>query len=188
MEELNFTSLSSDRKRLVTGITSRLIKDYVTSNVIDIVALANRLGFHVYKLTKKAKFIGLITVNLDGKPVNKDLKSDKLIAFDEGLTSSYNRRIIAVELGYYFLYAKQMSKKNVFIYTYRDNREMSTVEDMEVEYFADNLLVPLDKLDSFLKQFGSFEDTVFARDYAARHFDVPLSCIDRRIKELKKHS
>ena len=181
--------MTEERKKEIQGISENLLRKYSFGyEPIDIIKLANSIGFSVYHLANAASFDGVIVVNKTGKPIDDTIKESKIIGFKSEIEKNQNRFIIAHELGHFYLHSEK-SKDPLFIYKYHEKNSNSDIEsEAEADFFAANLLVPEDGLKSFMSKYKETKDNLFAINEASLYYQVSIECIKKRLNEIKYHA
>lgn len=176
--------LAEEKKQKIKNTAEEILKKYNkdTGNV-DVVKLANALGFSVYPLIPTADCDGIIIVNKESKPINKgNINDSKLIAYKVSVTKSLNRYIIAYELGQYFLNSDKTPGPLFTFKFYSSKMNNNNDGEEEAEYFALNLLVPQNLLDEALLDFKSPVSDVYRNEILANKFEVEPIFIKKRIE------
>lgn len=149
---------------------------------IDIIQIANRLGFAVGNALLDEDYDGFIIIQ-EGKEEILGIKTDKLIGVNSQRTLEWKRFIIAHEIAHYALHYADKSKQGM--YAHREHNKGKNDEENDADYFAANLLMPREK---FTNKFMELKSKNLALDeiivLLAKKFIATPKMIERRIGEL----
>lgn len=162
-----------------------LLKHNISSiQGVDVVKLANEIGFIVGKTDLDDNEDGFVMVDPDG--INKS-SFTKIIGVNSNNSPKHQMFTIAHELGHY-LFEKNDS---IQIYAHREHKKDKAGEkynyENKIDYFAACLLMPK---DSFIKRFESLKaiynsDSDGLIEELSNIFGVSSKSVIRRIEELK---
>lgn len=148
---------------------------------VDVIRLAQKLGFKVGQIELPDNQDGFIISNNNDDDDVEGLSSNKIIGVNANRAPEEKLFIIAHELGHYILREDQGAP----IYAHREHEHGRPERENKIDYFAACLLMPK---ESFLKEyqyakylFGDEEDKIV--DRLVKIFNVPTESLIRRMKE-----
>ena len=144
---------------------------------VDIIRLAQNLGFAVGNVESKDDMDGFVIIDNDNDNL-LDTKSSRVIGVNANRNFYTKRFIIAHELGHY-----QLQYNNEKLFARRDKMHGRSVEENEVDFFAACLLMPG---DGFIKYYEDIKVKQPERviETLAEVFKVSEVSVIRRLQEL----
>lgn len=153
-----------------------------TSDEIDIIQVANNLGFAVGNAILNDDDDGFIIVQ-EGSECILGIKTDKLIGVNSKRPLEWKRFIIAHEIAHYVLHYS--NEKNNGMYAHREHKKGRNDLENDADYFAANLLMPSQKFAEKYREFKekdlSFDEIILL---LASKFVATPKMVERRIGEL----
>ncbi len=170
---------------IVSDITFHL--DFTESPSVDIVSLVKRDGFEVEPSLMQIETTGCLFVNDD--PDNKERlivvnKIFKNPDNEDDVIFKKSRFITAHEYGHYILHKPE----NQPLYAHRDSDKRDNQEELEADYFARSLLMPLSEFESYyqiLNEMGN-NNQKFTLDMLSKVFKVTKNKVQKREEDVKK--
>ncbi|MBP9690991.1 ImmA/IrrE family metallo-endopeptidase [Candidatus Woesebacteria bacterium] len=165
-----------DQQRIDAMIENLRMKTGLSFPEGNLVELAKSLGVEVYE----SKFIKHDSIDGFLEYPKKSTDTPK-IYLNKNRPSERKKFTLAHEIGHYLLHHDTKGKYRIDGMDYSQNDD-ETREETEANYFAASLLVPEEKLRSFLQ---------FAKgniELAAKYFGVSKPVIENRIKWLQKNT
>ncbi len=149
-----------------------------TSEPVDIVALARKLGFAVALLDLPETEDGFVLVDVNDNNLF-NLNSDKVIGVNENRNFIDQRFIVAHELGHFLLHSK-----NEPLFAHRENIKGKNQEENDADYFAACILM---YEELFIYVYNALEKVTNKLEekilFLAEFFKVPEQSVRRRIAE-----
>jgi len=150
--------ITLDKKREIEDVVTNILSDYDFSKDIsvDIVTLVRNDGFLVQNADMPIDVTGYLAVN-DKNPVDEKGRFNRLIVVntkfrnpgnEENVVLKKSRFITAHEYGHFILH-----KKDQELYAHRDSDKREKPEELEADYFARSILMPM-------KQFSLFNQVI----------------------------
>ena len=170
-------------KGLIIEKANEILTKYGFKRPVDVVQLAESMGFVVGNAKMKKEEDGFILVNNDTQEI-LGVKTQKLIGVNRERDLFTKRFIIAHELGHYILHSKNKS-----IFAQREQTHGRTSEENDVDFFAACLLMPE---EDFVKTASSIRCTYDEIDdyqlakILSEQFKVPQLSAFRRLEETKE--
>lgn len=182
-------SISTSEYESIEKSANKLLFDlgYKDIDVVDVTALATRLGFLVGEIEAYDGLDGFIV--LDDNGINS-LNTSKLIGINKDLSFEEKRFTTAHELGHYILQAKKRKGKTLpFACREHRNRKMNKqerIEEDKMDYFAACILMPQKAVTNYFNQDKSFENKSIREKIKliAKYFNVSTECALYRLEEL----
>lgn len=154
-----------------------------SSDSIDIINVANLLGFQVANAAMDDNVDGFILVD-ENRDELLGLPTNKLIGVNSSRTLQWKRFIIAHEIGHYAIHCHE--KGNIGLFAHREHAKGKSRTENEVDYFAANILMPRDK---FTNKYTELRNKGLSVQEAAvllaDKFVVTNIMAERRIEELE---
>lgn len=152
----------------------------LTSDAIDIVAIARQKGFEVQRLTLGHNTTGLLLC--DQENLIAGTNTNKLIVVKKGLNEYQSRLIVAHELGHY----SQMRTHTQI--SHREYSRLKTNEDeQKADYFARAILMPKGQtinLINTLKKENKTDKEIISK--ISEYFRVTINKANIRYYEIKE--
>ena len=177
--------LNTQSKKIIESIIQLIIEtfDIDTTRPINAKKLAKSLGFSfgTIKGSYSNDYKGVLLLNpYENIP---GFNTKKVIGYSDSLTYEENQKIIAHELGHYFLHFKQ--GKIQCDYKYRDNEnEKKSPRELEANYFAAALLLPKTE---FIRLYNLYKNNDNIQNFIgdiSQLYGVETRCVSKRIVEL----
>ena len=153
-----------------------------TSDEIDVIEIAKKLGFAVGNAVMKDDVDGFIIIQKGAKEI-LGIETDKLIGVNSERELEWKRFTIAHEIAHYILHYSSQKYKGM--YAHRDHKKGKNDIENEADYFAANLLMPKDK---FTNKYKELEKKGLDRKeiivLLSAKFVVTQMMTERRIEEL----
>lgn len=156
-----------------------------TEGEVDVIKLAQKLGFLVGLTSLPEEEDGFIIVDKDAKAIERltGLQVDKVIGINPERDLQTKRFIIAHELGHYKLHYETEASDGM--YAHRENKKGKDDKENAADYFAACLLMPHEsfkkKYDELKKKKNSQKDIVILLQ---NYFNVPKESVERRLDEV----
>lgn len=181
---------------IVTGILSDC--DFSEGPSVDIVTIVKNNGFLVQSADMPMDVTGYLAVN-DREPVDESGHYNRLIVVntkfknpnnEENVVLKKSRFITAHEYGHFILH-----KKNQELYAHRDSDKREKPEELEADYFARSILMPMELftamnqcLDEFLKKSKYTEKEVYLMKIRMLSilFKVTKEKVKRRLEDVSE--
>jgi len=184
----------ADKKKIEAAVRELLQEKGVeAAGGVDIVSIAKREGFLVQKVYLPPETVGFLAVNEE--EFIEGTESHKWIVINRGFVNAENeaglelkksRFIAAHEYGHYMLHRGNLKK-----FAHKDTGESSSREDLEADYFARSMLMPLDIFQMACRMLAgrisrSEEEENYDRkvEYLSDIFKVTQECVRRRLEDL----
>lgn len=175
--------ISKDRMWDIENKVKNIIKDidFKVNPCIDITKLVKSDNFTVTPTLMDEETTGVLYVNGDNRMilVNKVFKNpDK----EEDVVFKKSRFITAHEYGHYILH----KEKGKPIYAHRDTYHRTEPIELEADYFARSILMPLDifkKYYDILNNIGG-NDRGFTTMVLSKIFNVTRNKVNKRMEDL----
>lgn len=170
-------------EEITTGILEGV--NFEKSPYVDIVALVKKDGFEVEPKKMDIETTGCLLVNDDNKNkkriilVNTFFKNPE---DEEDVTFKKSRFITAHEYGHYILHKEEGQP----IYAHRDTYHRTELIELEADYFARSILMPLRQFRmcyEVLNQMGNNDET-FTLDLLSKLFKVTRNKVKKRVEDL----
>lgn len=193
----NIKDISVARKKEIEKIVNKILDENKTekhvfenSLIVDIVRLVKNYDFAVQSAEMDLDTTGCLMVN-DREPV-LDTKKNRLILVnsrfynannDENVVLKKSRFITAHEYGHFVLHKQE----GVPIYAHRDTSRRTDPMELEADYFARSILMPLDVFRSYvqaLKRLNILDDKAQSVYVLSAIFKVTKDKVQKRIKDL----
>lgn len=199
--ELNkdFADISLERKlELEEKVTEILKKNNIempaedSSLIVDIVRLVKSYDFAVQSAKMDKDTTGLLIV--DDIDTVLDTNKNKLIIVntefdnsnnDENVVLKKSRFITAHEYGHYILHKNEGQP----IYAHRDTTHRTEPEELEADYFARAILMPINTFGLYIKvmkDLNLYRDVEMCISILSKIFKVTKNKIVKRIKDLEE--
>ena len=153
-----------------------------TSDEIDVIEIAKKLGFAVGNAVMKDDVDGFSIIQKGAKEI-LGIETDKLIGVNSERELEWKRFTIAHEIAHYILHYSSQKYKGM--YAHRDHKKGKNDIENEADYFAANLLMPKDK---FTNKYKELEKKGLDRKeiivLLSAKFVVTQMMTERRIEEL----
>jgi len=150
--------------------------------MVDIINIANNLGFTVYNVEMEDSEDGFILVNEKENNIFGQ-ETSKLIGVNLTRSAEWKRFIIAHEIGHYILYYNE--EKNNGMFAHREHKTGKDEFENEIDFFAASLLVPAERFKKNLNELKKAnltkKEIIFI---LAERFRVERKIIERRFGEL----
>jgi len=174
------------KKRQIESIVSEILMKNQIENTptIDITALVKKDGFTVNTEEMDINTTGMLFADNDRKiiTVNTVFRNpDK----EDDVIFKKSRFITAHEYGHFILHKKQLGTP---IYAHRDTYTRTSPLELEADYFARSILMPLDKFKdfySFAKQIVG-DDEKFLLKLLSKTFGATTKKVKLRIEDIKQ--
>ena len=150
---------------------------------LDVVRFVKKAGFKVLIEDMDIDTTGLLLVNDDDKTkiivVNEKFKNPNN---ESDIVVKKSRFITAHEYGHYILHKKEGEP----IYAHRDTYHSTEEKELEADYFARSLLMPIKTFDLFYQTANEIgnNDENFTVEILSRAFGVTKSKVKKRIGDL----
>jgi conserved hypothetical phage-related protein len=186
------SDISIQRKYEIEDKVTSLLKDrdYKLTDVVDIVSLVKKDGFIVQSEDMPIEQTGYILVD-DNKKL-PSINSKKKIAVnntflnpdnEDNVVLKKSRFITAHEYGHYILHKGDSS-----LYAHRDSHERNTLIEMEADYFARSILMPLESFKGFVRAAKEIcpNDEQEQLEVLSRFFKVTKNKLIKRLGDLSE--
>lgn len=174
----------NEMEKLVSSFLSENNISIPCSGVVDIFALATKLGFDVRAAILPGKVEGLIMVDEFSKRI-RQFKSNKVIAYNIQSDINAQKFIVAHELAHY-IEAKQVKGVDAgkIVVAARDHEGTYSANDDEQrkDYIAAAILVPREDLCHRFKL--DQEDKIDLYKKIAEYYRVDIELAERRVGEV----
>ena len=195
----NIPDIPVERKKQIENIVADILKKSniqksaeESSLIVDIVRLVKGNDFAVESAEMDKDTTGLLIVN-DNETV-MDTNKNKLIVVntqfdnrdnDENVVLKKSRFITAHEYGHYILHKKSGQS----IYAHRDTAHRTEPEELEADYFARAILMPLHTFKIYvkvMKDFKLFDDEEMCLSILSDIFKSTKNKVAKRMKDLEE--
>lgn len=153
---------------------------------VDVFDIAKKCGFVFAEIDDKYidDYKGILLLNPNEE--FKGFGSKKIIGLNKQLSNEENRRIVAHELGHYFL--KYRQGKLECCYKYVDNlKEQNSLDELEANYFAACLLLPKQSILRIVRSGSAVNrDNNLIVKEIVNLYNVESRCVERRLEEVKE--
>ena len=181
------SEITVERKKEIETIVTELLKnvDFTKSPYVDIVKLVEGKGFSVETSDMDIETTGFLYADSENKikriTVNKKFKNPD---GEEDVIFKKSRFITAHEYGHYILHRKE----GQMVVLYRDTYHRSEPDELEADYFARSILMPLTQFQLFyeIAQELGKGDEEFVTNLLSLAFKVTRNKVNRRINDLKE--
>ncbi len=180
-------NIQKNRMLEIEEQTSKLLCgiDFEKSPYVDIVALVEKDGFEVKPSEMDIETTGCLLVSDDKKNKKRLILVNTIFKNPENETDvvfKKSRFITAHEYGHFILHKKDGEP----IYAHRDTDHRADLEELEADYFARSILMPLEQFDIYYKilnQMGN-NDENFTVGILSKLFKVTKNKVKRRVEDL----
>lgn len=179
--------ITKERKIEIEEKAKNILLKYNLSDApdVDIVSIVKQDGFEVIPVLMPIDTTGCLLVNDDPNDykrlimVNKDFKNPDN---ENDIIFKKSRFITAHEYGHYILH-KSPEKS---LYAHRDSDKRNKEKELEADYFARAILMPLKPFTSFYNTVNDLSDgdTSFIIDMLSLIFNVSKNKINKRIEDM----
>ena len=181
------SKIKRERMSEIEKIVADLLKDndFEKSPYVDIVSLVKKDGFEVEPEEMDMETTGCLLVSDDKKSkkrlivVNTNFKNPEN---ESDVVFKKSRFITAHEDGHFILHRKQDEP----LYAHRDTYHRTEPIELEADYFARSILMPLDQFKIFcelLQQLGE-DDDQFSIEMLSKVFKVTRNKVKKRMDDL----
>lgn len=185
--EQKMTDIKKERMIAIEKITSDLLKDvnFGHSPYVDIVSLVKKDNFVVEPTAMDMETTGCLLVNED---VNNPKRLIAVNTFfknpdnESDVVFKKSRFITAHEYGHFILHREQGEP----IYAHRDTYHRTEPNELEADYFARSILMPLSQFKVYydiLNNMGN-NDSSFTVEMLSKLFKVTRNKVNKRIGDL----
>lgn len=182
-------SIMLDKTKMleIEEITSKLLANisFENSPSVDIVSLVKKDNFDVQTNEMDIETTGLLFVNDDEKTKNRLIVVNTMFKNPDNesdVVFKKSRFITAHEYGHFILHRKNEQP----IYAHRDTYHRTEPMELEADYFARSILMPLKQFKSYydvLNQLGN-NDEAFTIELLSKTFKVTRNKIRKRVEDL----
>ena len=181
-KDKRMSDIKRERMVEIEKLTSDLLKDldFTDSPYVDIVSLVKKDKFKVEPVAMDWETTGCLLVNDDTD------KTERLITVnpekEPDVVFKKSRFITAHEYGHFILHKKVGAP----IYAHRDTDHRTDIKELEADYFARSVLMPIKQFKIFyhvLNEMGG-EDETFTIETLSRLFKVTRNKVKKRIGDL----
>lgn len=199
MKDILNGDISLEKKREIEEVVNKILDENnigreakESSLIVDIVRLVKSHDFAVQSADMDIDTTGCLMVNEHGRVL--DSKKNKLILVnanftnenhDENVVLKKSRFITAHEYGHYVLHKEE---KEPF-YAHRDSRHRTEPMELEADYFARSILMPLDVFKKYvtaLKNLKIFDDHELAVSVLSTIFKVTKNKVQKRLNDIEQ--
>lgn len=186
--EKSTTSVIEKRKMLeIERKTADLLKgvDFEKSPYVDIVSLVKKDNFKVEPTPMDIETTGCLFVNEDENNPNRLITVNTFFKNPENesdVVFKKSRFITAHEYGHFILHQEQGEP----IYAHRDTYHRKEPNELEADYFARSILMPLNQFSTYydiLNEMGN-NDEPFTVEMLSKLFKVTKNKVKKRIGDL----
>lgn len=183
--EMKMSNINKERMQEIEQKTLKLLEkiDLEENPYVDIVALVRKEGFIVEPNTMEIETTGYLFVNEDEKErniyVNTQFRNPEK---ETDVVFKKSRFITAHEYGHFILHKKEGEP----IYAHRDTEHRKEPIELEADYFARSILMPLEYFKSYyeiLNELGGNEEK-FTIEILSRLFKVTKNKVRKRVEDL----
>lgn len=171
----------------IEDLTQKLLidTDFNKSPYVDVVSLVKKDGFIVKTQTMDIDTTGCIFVNDDDKIKERVIIVNTIFDNPDNETDvifKKSRFITAHEYGHFMLH----KKKGKPIYAHRDSRERTIPEELEADYFARSILMPIKQFKLYCKVLNEIgtSDEKFNIEVLSQLFKVTKNKVKKRMEDI----
>lgn len=183
----NMADITKEKMLDIEKITKSLLNetDFHKSPYVDIVSIVKKDGFEVKPQEMPVETTGCLFVSDDKVKKERLILVNTVFRNPEGeqdVVFKKSRFITAHEYGHYKLH-KPVSQP---LYAHRDSDKRDEPEEIEADFFARSILMPLEHFKMYytvLNEFGS-NDENFTVEMLSRLFKVTRNKIRKRIGDI----
>ena len=179
--------LNKQRMEEIEKKTSELLKgiDFENSPYVDIVSLVEKNNFEVKPTEMDIETTGCLLVNEDDKDSQRLILVNTVFKnpdHESDVVFKKSRFITAHEYGHFILHRKPGQP----IYAHRDTYHRTDLIELEADYFARSILMPLEQFKVFyeiLMEMGN-NDKKFTVELLSKVFKVTKNKVEKRMEDL----
>lgn len=183
-------NIEKSRMLEIEDITSKLLQnvDFEKSPYVDIVSLVKKDGFEVEPNEMDIETTGCLLVNNDEKNRKRLILVNTFFKNPENesdVVFKKSRFITAHEYGHFILHREEGQP----IYAHRDTYHRTEPIELEADYFARSILMPLSQFKMYheiLNQMGN-NDEKFTVELLSKIFKVTRNKAKKRMEDLLLH-
>ncbi len=190
--------ITLNRKNEIEEIVTKILLDYDFSKEpsVDIVTIVRKDGFLVQKADIPMDVTGYLAVN-DNEPVDEMGQYNRLIVVntkfknpdnEESVVLKKSRFIAAHEYGHFILHKKEQK-----LYAHRDDDKRENPEELEADYFARSILMPMERfkkcnkvIDEILSIFGHEKAEKLRVEILSMVFEVTRDKVKKRLGDISE--
>lgn len=180
-------NIEKSRMLEIEAITSKLLEDidFDKSPYVDIVSLVKKADFEVEPSEMDIETTGCLFVSDDAKNKKRLILVNTIFRNPENesdVVFKKSRFITAHEYGHFILHKKEGQP----IYAHRDTYHRTDPIELEADYFARSILMPLSQFKIYyeiLNQMGN-DDERFTVSLLSKIFKVTSNKIRKRVEDL----
>lgn len=182
-------SLSIERMNEIEEIVNKILLDnkidFKKAPTVDIVSLVKKDGFKVKPTDMPIDTTGCLVVNGNGKNSEKFILVNKIFKNPDNETDvifKKSRFITAHEYGHYVL----KKQTDCPLYAHRDSDKRDEPEEIEADYFARSILMPLNQFRKFyhIVNMISNNNEEFVLYTLSKLFKVTSNKVRKRMEDL----
>lgn len=186
-KDKRMSDIKRERMVEIEKLTSDLLKDldFTDSPYVDIVSLVKKDKFKVEPVAMDWETTGCLLVNDDTDKTERLITVNTVFKNPEkepDVVFKKSRFITAHEYGHFILHKKVGAP----IYAHRDTDHRTDIKELEADYFARSVLMPIKQFKIFyhvLNEMGG-EDETFTIETLSRLFKVTRNKVKKRIGDL----
>lgn len=185
--DYSMNKLNKEKMLFIESKTQSLLKDvdFEKSPYVDIVSLVKKDGFNVEPKDMDIDTTGCLLVN------NDEANKERIIMVntkfknpdnEEDVVFKKSRFITAHEYGHFILHKEDGHP----IYAHRDTDHREDDIELEADYFARSLLMPLDNFKMYYNAINEIGngDEVFTVTVLSRLFKVTKNKVKKRVEDI----
>lgn len=185
--DYSMNKLNKEKMLFIESKTQSLLKDvdFEKSPYVDIVSLVKKDGFNVEPKDMDIDTTGCLLVN------NDEANKERIIMVntkfknpdnEEDVVFKKSRFITAHEYGHFILHKED----GHLIYAHRDTDHREDDIELEADYFARSLLMPLDNFKMYYNAINEIGngDEVFTVTVLSRLFKVTKNKVKKRVEDI----
>lgn len=185
--DYSMNKLNKEKMLFIESKTQSLLKDvdFEKSPYVDIVSLVKKDGFNVEPKDMDIDTTGCLLVN------NDEANKERIIMVntkfknpdnEEDVVFKKSRFITAHEYGHFILHKEDGHP----IYAHRDTDHRKDDIELEADYFARSLLMPLDNFKMYYNAINEIGngDEVFTVTVLSRLFKVTKNKVKKRVEDI----
>lgn len=178
--------LTKDKMLEIESITNKITSklDFSQSPSVDIVSLVKADKFEVEPSLMPIDTTGCLFVNDDPQNMERLIMVNKVFQNpdnEEDVVFKKSRFITAHEYGHYILHKPSEQP----LYAHRDSDERDEPQELEADYFARSILMPLDEFKSYYDLLNSMDSNKkFVLEMLSKLFNLTKNKINMRIGDL----
>ena len=183
----NMADITKEKMLEIESITKNLLidNDFNKSPYVDIVSIVKKDGFEVKPQEMPIETTGCLFVSDDKERTERLIMVNTVFKNPDGeldVIFKKSRFITAHEYGHYKLH-KPVDQP---LYAHRDSDKRDEPEEMEADFFARSILMPMEYFKlyySVLNEFGNSDES-FTVEMLSRLFKVTRNKIRKRIGDI----